>query len=110
MSAPAWVPLHPQRRLYYETWAVAGAAFLLSALLVLGQFGRALQPGPAAGRLIPRRRRRLGPPRPAAGGIEQRDIRESSPDIDPGDEERSVCVAVKQLARTKGPHPGESVV
>jgi branched-chain amino acid transport system permease protein len=43
VRAPAWIPLDAQRWLYYETWAVAGVAFLLSALLVRGKFGRALR-------------------------------------------------------------------
>ena len=43
VTAPAWFPLSGQDWLYYVTWAVAGAAFLISALLVKGKFGRALR-------------------------------------------------------------------
>ena len=43
VQAPAGVPLDGQHWLYYVTWAVAGVLFLLSALLVRGQFGRALR-------------------------------------------------------------------
>jgi branched-chain amino acid transport system permease protein len=42
-AAPAWFPLDAQHWLYYVTWAVTGVAFLLSALLVQGKFGRALR-------------------------------------------------------------------
>ena len=43
VTAPAWFPLSGQDWLYYVTWAVAGGAFLVSALLVKGKFGRALR-------------------------------------------------------------------
>jgi branched-chain amino acid transport system permease protein len=43
VQQPAGVPLDAQHWLYYVTWAVAGVAFLLSALLVRGKFGRALR-------------------------------------------------------------------
>ncbi len=43
VSAPAGIPLDGQRWLYYVAWAVAGLAFLASALLVRGKFGRALR-------------------------------------------------------------------
>lgn len=43
VQAPAWVPLDAQHWLYDVTWAVAGVAFLLTALLVRGKFGRALR-------------------------------------------------------------------
>ena len=43
VQAPAWLPLDGQHWLYYVAWAVVGVAFLLSALLVRGQFGRALR-------------------------------------------------------------------
>jgi branched-chain amino acid transport system permease protein len=43
VQAPAGVPLDGQHWLYYVTWAVAGALFLISALLVRGKFGRALR-------------------------------------------------------------------
>jgi branched-chain amino acid transport system permease protein len=43
VTAPAWFPLSGQDWLYYVTWAVAGAAFLISAVLVKGKFGRALR-------------------------------------------------------------------
>jgi branched-chain amino acid transport system permease protein len=43
VTAPAGVPLDAQRWLYYVTWAVAGLAFLASAFLVRGKFGRALR-------------------------------------------------------------------
>jgi branched-chain amino acid transport system permease protein len=43
VKPPAWVPIDAQHWLYYVTWAVAGIAFLLSALLVRGKFGRALR-------------------------------------------------------------------
>jgi branched-chain amino acid transport system permease protein len=43
VQAPAGVPLGGQQWLYYVAWAVAGVVFLLSALLVRGQFGRALR-------------------------------------------------------------------
>ena len=43
VKAPAGVPLDGQQWLYYVVWAVAGAAFLASALLVRGKFGRALR-------------------------------------------------------------------
>jgi branched-chain amino acid transport system permease protein len=43
VQAPAGVPLDGQHWLYYVTWAVAGVVFLVSALLVRGQFGRALR-------------------------------------------------------------------
>jgi len=43
VKAPAGVPLDGQQWLYYVTWAIAGAAFLASALLVRGKFGRALR-------------------------------------------------------------------
>src|ERR1700686_2225913 len=43
VKAPAGVPLDGQPWLYYFAWAVTGVVFLLSALLVRGQFGRALR-------------------------------------------------------------------
>ncbi len=43
VKAPPGVPVDAQHWLYYVTWAVAGIAFLLSALLVRGKFGRALR-------------------------------------------------------------------
>ncbi len=43
VQAPRGVPLDGQHWLYYVAWAVAGAAFLASALLVRGKFGRALR-------------------------------------------------------------------
>ena len=43
VKQPGWVPFDAQHWLYYLTWAVAGGAFLLSALLVRGKFGRALR-------------------------------------------------------------------
>ncbi|GAC1582818.1 MAG: branched-chain amino acid ABC transporter permease [Candidatus Elarobacter sp.] len=43
VQAPAGVPLDAQHWLYYVTWASAGVAFLLSALLVRGKVGRALR-------------------------------------------------------------------
>ncbi len=43
LSPPAWIHIDPQRWLYYVTWSVAGAAFLVSTLLVRGKFGRALR-------------------------------------------------------------------
>ena len=43
VKGPAWFPLSGQDWLYYVTWAVTGAVFLLSALLVKGKFGRALR-------------------------------------------------------------------
>lgn len=43
VSPPAGIPLDGQRWLYYVAWAVAGLAFLASALLVRGKFGRALR-------------------------------------------------------------------
>ena len=43
VTAPRGVPLDGQNWLYYVAWAVAGAAFLASALLVRGKFGRALR-------------------------------------------------------------------
>jgi len=43
VSAPAGIPLDAQRWLYYVIWAVTGLAFLASALLVRGKFGRALR-------------------------------------------------------------------
>jgi branched-chain amino acid transport system permease protein len=43
VKAPAGVPLDGQQWLYYVAWGMAGAAFLASALLVRGKFGRALR-------------------------------------------------------------------
>jgi branched-chain amino acid transport system permease protein len=43
VTTPAGIPLDAQHWLYYVTWAVAGAAFLVTALLVRGRFGRALR-------------------------------------------------------------------
>ena len=43
VTAPAGIPLAGQQWLYYVTWATVGAAFLASALLVRGRFGRALR-------------------------------------------------------------------
>ena len=43
VQAPAGIPLDGQHWLYYVAWAVAGVVFLLSAMLVRGQFGRALR-------------------------------------------------------------------
>jgi len=43
VTVPAGIPLDPQRWLYYAAWAVAGLAFLVSALIVRGKFGRALR-------------------------------------------------------------------
>src|ERR1700694_1228782 len=43
VQTPASFPLDSGRWLYYVTWAVAGIAFLASALLVRGKFGRALR-------------------------------------------------------------------
>jgi branched-chain amino acid transport system permease protein len=43
VTVPAGIPLDPQRWLYYAAWAVAGLAFLASALIVRGKFGRALR-------------------------------------------------------------------
>ncbi len=43
LTPPAWVPLGPQHWLYYVAWGVAGAAFLASAWIVRGRFGRALR-------------------------------------------------------------------
>ncbi|HEX3549791.1 MAG TPA: branched-chain amino acid ABC transporter permease [Candidatus Elarobacter sp.] len=43
VATPAGIPLDAQRWLYYVAWAVAGVAFLASALLVRGKFGRALR-------------------------------------------------------------------
>ncbi len=42
-KAPVWAPVPAQLWLYYVTWAIAGAAFLVSALLVRGRIGRALR-------------------------------------------------------------------
>ena len=43
VTTPGGIPLDPQHWLYYVTWAVAGVAFLVTALLVRGRFGRALR-------------------------------------------------------------------
>jgi branched-chain amino acid transport system permease protein len=43
VKSPSWFPIDSQQWLYYVTWAIAGAAFLASTLLVRGQFGRALR-------------------------------------------------------------------
>jgi branched-chain amino acid transport system permease protein len=43
VQTPAPLPLDSQRFLYYVAWGVAGIAFLASALLVRGKFGRALR-------------------------------------------------------------------
>jgi branched-chain amino acid transport system permease protein len=43
VKAPSGIPIDGQHWLYYVVWTVAGAAFLLSALLVRGRFGRALR-------------------------------------------------------------------
>jgi branched-chain amino acid transport system permease protein len=43
VTTPHGIPLDPQRWLYYVTWAVAGVAFLVTALLVQGRLGRALR-------------------------------------------------------------------
>ena len=43
VQAPAGIPLDGQHWLYYVTWAVAGALFSISALMVRGKFGRALR-------------------------------------------------------------------
>ena len=43
VTPPPGVPLDASKWLYYVTWAVAGLAFLASALLVRGKFGRALR-------------------------------------------------------------------
>ncbi len=43
VQAPSWIPLDGQHWLYYVAWTVAGVLFLASALLVRGQFGRALR-------------------------------------------------------------------
>ncbi|MEA2690236.1 MAG: branched-chain amino acid transport system permease protein [Candidatus Eremiobacteraeota bacterium] len=43
VQAPAWAHMDGQHWLYYVAWAVAGAAFLASALLVHGKLGRALR-------------------------------------------------------------------
>ncbi|MDB5042738.1 MAG: inner-rane translocator [Candidatus Eremiobacteraeota bacterium] len=43
VKAPAGLPTSGQQWLYYVAWAIAGAAFLASALIVRGKFGRALR-------------------------------------------------------------------
>jgi branched-chain amino acid transport system permease protein len=43
VKAPAGLPFDGQQWLYYVAWAIAGAAFLASALIVRGKFGRALR-------------------------------------------------------------------
>ncbi len=43
VQAPAWFHFGGQNWLYYVTWTVTGVAFLLSAWLVQGKFGRALR-------------------------------------------------------------------
>ena len=43
MTAPAGIPLDAQRWLYYVIWTCTALAFLASALLVRGKFGRALR-------------------------------------------------------------------
>jgi branched-chain amino acid transport system permease protein len=43
VKAPPGIPLDGQHWLYYVAWAVTGAVFLASALLVRGKFGRALR-------------------------------------------------------------------
>jgi branched-chain amino acid transport system permease protein len=43
VKAPAGLPFNGQQWLYYVAWAIAGAAFLASALIVRGKFGRALR-------------------------------------------------------------------
>jgi branched-chain amino acid transport system permease protein len=43
VNPPAGIPLDAQHWLYYVVWAVAGAAFLASAFVVRGRFGRALR-------------------------------------------------------------------
>jgi branched-chain amino acid transport system permease protein len=43
VQAPAGIPTDGQHWLYYVSWAVAGLAFAVSALIVRGKFGRALR-------------------------------------------------------------------
>lgn len=43
VASPAWFPIDSQLWLYYVAWTVVGGAFLASALLVRGKFGRALR-------------------------------------------------------------------
>jgi branched-chain amino acid transport system permease protein len=43
VKAPAGLPFSGQQWLYYVAWAIAGAAFFVSALIVRGKFGRALR-------------------------------------------------------------------
>jgi branched-chain amino acid transport system permease protein len=43
VTPPPWSPLGPQHWLYYIAWCVAAAAFLASAWVVRGRFGRALR-------------------------------------------------------------------
>jgi branched-chain amino acid transport system permease protein len=43
VKAPAGLPLDGQQWLYYVAWAIAGAAFLASTLLVRGKVGRSLR-------------------------------------------------------------------
>jgi branched-chain amino acid transport system permease protein len=43
VTTPHGIPLDAQHWLYYVTWASAGVAFLVTALLVRGRFGRALR-------------------------------------------------------------------
>jgi len=43
LTPPAWIPLGPQHFVYYVAWAIAGIAFLASAFVVRGRFGRALR-------------------------------------------------------------------
>jgi branched-chain amino acid transport system permease protein len=43
VKAPAGLPISGQQWLYYVAWAIAGAAFLASAFIVRGKFGRALR-------------------------------------------------------------------
>jgi len=43
VTAPAAIPIGGQLWLYYVAWTIVGAAFLASAFLVRGRFGRALR-------------------------------------------------------------------
>ncbi|HZO93604.1 MAG TPA: branched-chain amino acid ABC transporter permease [Candidatus Baltobacteraceae bacterium] len=43
LTPPSWIPLGPQHFAYYVAWALAGIAFLASAFVVRGRFGRALR-------------------------------------------------------------------